>query len=120
MIKISIWNKTYRLNSMGLKLPFLCRCQFLNIGIMINLRGWSLLALFLFLTLNKKTTFKEFFVSCENVMAFYAFLKTCNKYLIKFDEERIELMFNLDEIFFDMKLTIEKKPLPIFKTNSFL
>ena len=52
-------------------------------------------------------------------MAFYAFLKTCNKHLIKNDQQRIELMFDLDEVFFNTKLTIGKKICQFLKLRAF-
>ena len=44
-------------------------------------------------------------------MAFYTFLKTCNKHLIKNDQQRIKLLFDLNEVFLNTRLTIEKKTL---------
>lgn len=44
-------------------------------------------------------------------MAFYAFLKTYNKHLIKNDQQRIKLLFDLNEVFLNIRLTIEKKTL---------
>ena len=52
-------------------------------------------------------------------MAFYAFLKTYNKHLIKNDQQRIELMSDLDEVFFNTKLTIGKKICQFLKLRAF-
>ena len=55
--------------------------------------------------------FKEFFVSYENVLALYSFLKMTSKQIIRNDQERIKLMFDLSEIFSNKRLTIGKKTL---------
>ena len=52
--------------------------------------------------------FKEFFVSYENVPVFYSFFKMTSKQIIRNDQERIELMFDLNEIFSNERLTMEK------------
>ena len=52
--------------------------------------------------------FNEFFVSYENVLAFYSSLKMTSKQIIRNDQERIELMFDLNEIFSNKRLTIGK------------
>ena len=49
------------------------------------------------------------FVRYENILAFYSFLKPYNKHLIENDQQRIDLMFDLDEIFFNTNLTIVLK-----------
>ena len=41
-------------------------------------------------------------------MAFYALLKTYSQHLIKNDQQRIKLMFDLDEIIFNMELLGKK------------
>ena len=64
---------------------------------------------FSFINLKKKKNFKEVFVRYENILAFYSFLKPYNKHLIENDQQRIELMFDLDEIFFNTNLTIVLK-----------
>ena len=52
--------------------------------------------IFLFLAL-KKMYFKELFVCYDNVLAFYCFFKIHQKNLVKNIQQRIELMFDLDE-----------------------
>ena len=53
--------------------------------------------------------FNELFVSYENALVFYSFLKMTSKQIIRYDQERIELMFDLNEIFSNKRLTIGKK-----------
>ena len=64
-------------------------------------RKWLL---FLFLALQnpnkKQMNSKEFFVHYENVLDFHVSLKKISKQIITKDQERTELMFDLDEVFF--------------------
>ena len=53
--------------------------------------------------------FKEFFFDYQNVFDFYVFLKKFSKQIIIKDQEKIDLMFDLDEAFFNRKFTIGKK-----------
>ena len=100
--------KTYGLNSQGWKhLPAMAVSDskhqnydyFKRIEFMV--RKWLL---FLFLALQKpnkkQMNFKEFFVHYENVLDFHVSLKKISKQIITKDQERTELMFDLDEVFF--------------------
>ena len=62
--------------------------------------------------------FKEFFVSYENVPAFYSFFKMTSKQIIRNDQERIQLMFDLNEIFSNERLTIGKKHFEFLKLRT--
>ena len=53
--------------------------------------------------------FKELFVYYEHVLAFYNFVKIHNKVLIQNPQDTIELLFDMDEINLDKRLTIGQK-----------
>ena len=53
--------------------------------------------------------FKEVFVNYQNVLAFYCFFKMHKKNLVENNQQRIELMFDLDKIFLNRSLTIGQK-----------
>ena len=63
--------------------------------------------------------FKEFFVSYKNVLAFYSFLKMASKQKIRYYQERIEPMYDLNEIFSNKRLTIRKKQCEFLKLRTF-
>ena len=63
--------------------------------------------------------FKEFFVDYKNVLHFYVFLKKFSKQILINDQERIELMFGLDEAFFNRNFTIGKKHCEFLKLRTF-
>ena len=62
--------------------------------------------------------FKEFFVDYQNILN-YVFLKKISKQIIINDQERIEPMFNLDEVFFNRNFTIGKKHCEFLKLRTF-
>ena len=62
--------------------------------------------------------FKEFFIVYQNILD-YVFLKKISKQIIINDQERIEPMFNLDEVFFNRNFTIGKKHREFLKLRTF-
>ena len=63
--------------------------------------------------------FKKLFVDYQNVLDFHVLLKTFSKQMVINDQERIGLMFNLDEVFFNRNLTIGKKQCEFLRLRTF-
>ena len=53
--------------------------------------------------------FKELFVYHDNVLAFYCFVKIHKKVWIQSPQDKIEFLFDMDEIILDKRLTIGQK-----------
>lgn len=55
--------------------------------------------------------FKKFFADYQNDLDFCLFLQKLSKEVIINNQDKIDLMFDLDEIFYNNRLTVPKKQL---------